>query len=46
MANFILVPGPLMVIFFCFKMANSASSPRTEFIEFSALFIRENLGDF
>ena len=46
MANFILVPVPLMVIFLHFKRANSASSPRKEFIEFFALFIRGNLGDF
>jgi hypothetical protein len=32
--------------FFALKRVNLASSPRKEFIGFSALFIRDNAGDF
>ena len=32
--------------FFALKRVNLASSPRKEFIEFYALFIRDNVGDF
>ena len=47
--EFHLGPRSLHGDFFCFKdlkRANLASSPREEFIEFSALFIRGTAGDF